>query len=636
MRRLFAFLLVAASFCAAQSSSLPNANLLMQPPQPQAAAHCPAIDAWSTPSERRCYRSTPRYDETMAYVHRLARASGGKVRLETFGTSGAGRPLVAVIVSRDGVFSPAALHRARRPVVYMQNAIHAGEMDGKDASLALLRDILVRQTQARLIARAVLVVVPIYNADGYELFSPFHRINQNGPEKMGWRANATAQNLNRDYLKADTPETRGFLREWQRWLPDFFVDNHVTDGADYQYDVTYSLASDGPAAGWAHRTLEPELLRRVTAAGHVISPYYLNFAGATPDTGAVVDVPAPRYSHGYARIQNRPGLLVEMHMLKDYRTRVTGNYELLRALLEVINRDATRLVEANRQADRQTIARGRAHNAVEPLGWTTTEATEPFRFLGYRWDKVPSKISGQDWVRYSHEPVTMTIPLRRQVKVTAAAKIPAAYIVPAQWREVIARLALHGVQMKRLSRAWSGEVSTYRCATPSWASTPHEGRHELHWEQSEPCRVVRERLSFPAGSAVLATDQRTARVVMQWLEPLAPDSALRWGLFDTIFEQKEYGEDYVTERLARAMLQANPALQAEFDKQLAADPGFAANPQARLNWFSQRSPWGEKRVGLYPVGKLDSLRGLPLPHPRRHKKEADQDPDYDPEMPARI
>ena len=636
MLRLWTVLLFSAAAFAQQRPSdvLPNASLLEQPPRAEMAAHCPAVNAWSTPAEKSCYRTTPRYEETMAYVRRLAQAAPGKVRVEKFGLSGEGRALVAVVVSRDGVFSPAELHRTRRPVVMIQNAIHAGEMDGKDASLALLRDTLVTKKQARLIERAVLVILPIYNPDGHERFGPFNRINQNGPEQMGFRTNASQLNLNRDYLKADAPETRAFLRLWNRWLPDFFVDNHVTDGADYQYDVTFSIQSDGPAEEWIRKTLEPELFRKVAASGHVVAPY-LEFLGRTPDSGISIGDASPRYSNGYVKQQNRPGMLVELHMLKDYQRRVTGNYELMRALLEAINRDAGKLVEANRRADAETIARGKAHNSTLPLRYAATGTSEPFDFKGYRWTKEHSEISGGEWVKYTHEPVTLTVPRQNELKPTLEAKIPAAYIVPAQWTEVIARLEMYGLRLKRLTREWSGEVTTYRCQTPQWQEQPYEGRHPASWkEPSQGCAVLRVKMSFPAGSVVVPADQRAARVAMHWLEPLAPDSALQWGFFDSIFEQKEYGEEYVLERLARRLIE-DPKLKTEFDARIAADPKFASSPWERLNWFYQHSPWWDDRVGLYPVGKLDSLDGVPLPKPPA-KKEADEDPDYEPEIPDRV
>jgi hypothetical protein len=654
MRNLrLSLLLLAALIASAHAErpatdNLPNASLLQQPPRAEAASSCPVVNQWSTPAEKSCYRATPRYAETLAYIERLAKAAPRQVRLESFGKTGEGRPLVAVVVSRNGVFAPAAVHAARRPVVLIQNAIHAGEMDGKDASLELLRDILISRKQAKLIDKAVLVIVPIYNADGHEYFGSYNRINQNGPEKMGWRTNATGLNLNRDYLKADAPETRAFLRLWRRWLPDFFVDDHVTDGADYQYDTTFTIEIDGPAEPWVHTVLEPELFRRVKATGHKIAPY-LDFLGSTPDTGISAGAGTPRFSTGLAREQNRPGMLVEMHMLKDYRTRVTGNYEILRALLEVLNRDGAKLVAANQQADRETIARGKLHTAMQPLRWQATGETEPFQFEGYRWQVEHSDISGADWVQYSHEPITITVPRQTKIHPTLTARIPAAYIIPAEWTEVIKRLELHGVQMKRLAREWTGEVESYRCQTPEWREPPFEGRHEAMWQRHSaesfgpdktqkpgppPCVLVKMKKTYAAGSVVVSMQQRSARVAMQWLEPMAPDSALEWGFFDSIFEQKEYGEGYVLERLARRMLAADPKLKAEFEQKLAADAKFAANPRMRLNWFLERSPWWDQRIGMYPVGRLDSLEGLPLQKPAPHK-EADEDPDYEPDIPNR-
>ncbi|HYN14263.1 MAG TPA: M14 family metallopeptidase, partial [Terriglobales bacterium] len=295
---------------------------------------------WRTPAERSDYRTTPRYDETMAYVRRVAASAPGQMKVEVFGRTGEGRELIDVVVSRDGVFDPEALHRAGRPILLIQNAIHAGEMDGKDSCLSLLRDLVITKTQARLLKRAVVVIIPIYNADGHERFGPYNRINQNGPEEMGWRVNATNLNLNRDYMKAEAPETRAWLKLWNHWLPDFFVDNHVTDGADYQYDVTFGLsayAGNDPALNeWQRKTVTPYLEKAVAASGHVPGPFIFLVDDADPTKGIERYPSIPRFADGYTVLQNRPGMLVEMHMLKDYKTRVTGNYEILRALLELM------------------------------------------------------------------------------------------------------------------------------------------------------------------------------------------------------------------------------------------------------------------------------------------------------------
>jgi murein tripeptide amidase MpaA len=597
----------------------------------------PAHEDWTTPAEASQYRTTPRYDETMAYVRRLAAAAPRQVKLESFGRSGEGRELWAVVVSRDGLFDPAALRRAPgpRPVVLVQNAIHAGEMDGKDASLALMREIAVTKSLARLVDRAVLVIVTVYNVDGHERVSRYNRINQNGPEEMGWRTTSVNLNLNRDYMKADTVETRAFLRLFNRWQPDFFVDDHVSDGADYQYDTTYAFNA-GPnvfpaLADWLKQSFEPYLVKSVGEAGPVIGPYLTFVDPNDPARGALAASDTPRFSTGYLVLQNRPGLLVEMHMLKDYKTRVRGNYELLRAVLEVVNRDAEALVRINHEADAATIAAPRQPGTRVPLRAEATGRTELHSFLGYKSRQSLSEVSGALRVEYGKEPVTFTLPRQTELRVTHEVTVPAAYIVPAPWTAVIDVLGAHGLRLRRTTRPWSGEVETYRCETVSWSARPFEGRNVVALIDKLPletsgafvpaaeagappghCRPVREKLDFPAASVVVPMDQRAAKVAVHFLEPEAPDSAVAWGFFNAIFEQKEYAEPYVLEALARDMMARDEALRKEFEARVAGDPEFAKSPAARLDFFYRRSPFWDQRQGRYPVGRLLSLEGVPL------------------------
>ncbi|HEV8523513.1 MAG TPA: M14 family metallopeptidase [Terriglobales bacterium] len=618
MKKQLCFLLMSAVTCA----------LAQQPKAtPESKRRIVKQEAdWRTPAEASNYLRTPRYEETMAYVRRVAAAAPQQVKLESFGKTAAGRDLVAVIVSRDGVFEPGALHRSGRPVVMIQNAIHAGEMDGKDACLALLRDMVVTKAKAALLEHAVVVIIPIYNADGHERYGPHNRINQNGPEETGWRVTAQTLNLNRDYVKADAPETRAWLKLWNRWLPDFFVDDHVTDGADYQYDVTYHLTT-GPSAfpghdEWLRNTVEPYLDKSVAAAGHVVGPLIFLKDDTDPSKGMERFPNVPRFADGYTYLQNRPGMLVEMHMLKDYKTRVTGNYEILRALLELVNREAERLVRVNREADAARIEAGKnpTPKARYPLRLGAVQQTEPFRFRGVKYKRTLSEVSGKMRIEYSGEPSDMTIPQPAGLEVVGAVAPPRAYIVPAQWTTVIDVLEAHGLRLLRTTREWAAEIETYRCQTPTWHAKPYEGRQVLFNPQAYgvrgyaqlDCKAVRERMSFPAGSVVVPLDQRAAQVAIQWLEPYGPDSALAWGLLNGIFEQKEYGEDYVLEKLAREMMARDPKLKQEFEGKIAGDAEFAASASARLNFFYQRSPWWDGELGLYPVGRLNTLEGIPL------------------------
>ena len=582
---------------------------------------------WRSPAEISDYRTTPDYAETMAYLERIAAAAPSQIRIENFGKTGEGRDLKIVIASKDGVFDPAAIHASGRAILLVQNAIHAGEMDGKDSCLALLRDIAINKTRATLLDRVVFVFIPVYNIDGHERRSPYNRINQNGPEVVGWRGNGTNNNLNRDYMKAEAPETRAFLKMFHRWMPDFFVDDHVTDGADFQYDVTFQILDTpdvAPAtAKWIREEMSPELERRVDAAGHLAFPTLIDLNDDTnPSQGLALSVSPPRFSDGFMILENRPALLVEIHMLKDYKTRVTGNYEILRALLEVLNRDAAKLIALNKEADASAAQLG-AHplsNEKFPLEVGPGSETTPIVFHGYQFTRALSEVSGTMWIRYSHEPWNVTLPLSTADKIVTSTTPPAAYIIPPQWTSVIDVLAAHDVAMRRTTAPWTGKVERYRCSGMEWQGPPFEGRHPIFAAEgagAEPgrfgqCTLTTEEMSFPAGSVVVPLNQRLSKVAIHWLEPEAPDSAVRWGFFDPVFEQREYGEAYVLEKVARENLAKDPALKAEFERRIQADPRFAASPRARLEFFYDRSPWGlANRVGEYPVGRLLSLDGIP-------------------------
>jgi Zinc carboxypeptidase len=589
----------------------------------------PAQDkqAWLTPAEQTDYRTTPDYSQTMSYLERIAQAAPKQVRLETFGKTGEGRDLYIVIASGDGIFDPAKLHAAKRPIVLVQNSIHAGEMDGKDSCLALLRDMVITRSQAALLDRAVFVFIPIYNADGHERRSKYNRINQNGPEEMGWRTNGSNLNLNRDYMKAAAPETRAFLAMFHHWLPDFFVDDHVTDGADFQYDVTFILDS-GPdvapgTAKWIKDTLTPFLDKAVNDAGHVVSPTYITLNDDTdPAQGLGFNDNPPRFSTGYIILENRPGMLVELHMLKNYKTRVTGNYALLRGLLQVVNRDADQLIALNQKDDEEAASLG-AHplgNAAFPLAIGWSGDTTPFLFRGYKATRKLSEVSGAMWVEYSREPWNVSLPLQTGAKVIASTVPPAAYIIPAQWRQVIDVLQAHQVEMERTTAPWTGTVETYRCSAMEWQTPPFEGKHPVFAGEGShgrpgkfgQCTLVTDTITYPPGSVIVRLNQRLSKVAIQWLEPQGPDSAMAWGFFDSIFEQKEYGEAYVLEKLAREMMAKDPKLKAEFERKVQTDPRFAANPAARLEFFYARSPWADPQLGLYPVGRLAKVDTLPL------------------------
>ncbi len=573
----------------------------------------PIPPEWRTHAELTYYRETPSYDDTVAFARRLAHASPS-IDYESFGFSGEGRELPLIIATETGAFTPEAAQVQQKAVVLIQACIHAGEPDGKDAGFALLRDIGITKTAAGILENVVLLFIPIYNTDGHERPSPYNRINQNGPSEMGWRTTSTYQNLNRDYMKADTPETRAWLRLWNQWQPDLFIDCHVSDGADYRCNITYHhehhAGVDNAVVDWEREVFGGRVAPATEAAGNVIS-WYLEFIdNRNLELGTRDFNGSPRFSTGYVPARNRPGILIETHMLKDYRSRVIGTYDFLRAALTEVNQDPERLRRLGREADERTVSIGKVFDSTQhyPLDFELTEEATPFELKAFEYETEESDVSGDVRVVYGREPLDLTVPMYQTFRVKKAAALPLHYIVPFQWSDVIDVLKAHGLEMRTLAASASVEIESYRFTNVSWPYGPFEGRlmPRFDVEQTLETRV------FPAGSVVVPLAQTAGRVILNLLEPEAPDSLVRWGFFNAVFEEKEYAEPYVLESLARDMMDHDPALVREFMDRLDLDEEFAANSFERLRFFYKRSPYWDPRMNLYPVGRIISVFDLPL------------------------
>src|SRR5436853_433406 len=573
----------------------------------------PIPTEWQTFAEKTDYRETPRYEETVAYSRKLADASP-LIRYESFGQSGEGRPLPLLIAATGNTFTPQAARSAGKVVLMIQACIHSGESDGKDAGLALLRDIAITKTRASLLDHVVILFIPIYNTDGHERFGQFNRINQNGPAEMGWRATSTNLNLNRDYMKADAPETRSWLKLWTEWSPDLLVDCHVTDGADFQYNITYIYEHHehmpAPILDWMRDAFDKRIFPATTAAGNLLSQYITFRDNRDLSKGLDGFVMPPRFSTGYSTIRNRPGVTIETHMLKDYRNRVRGTYDLLRFTLEELNRNPEKLLRAVREADDETVKEGQKYDPARryPLQIELTDKSRPVQFKGVESRTELSDISGTQRVVFGTKPKDVTIPLYDESKVAVGVAPPLYYIVPPQWKSIIDVIAAHGLKMQRLTAPATIEVESYRFSDVKFAATPFEGRVMPSFKSN----LVRERRTFPAGSIVVPLAQPAGHVAVHLLEPDAPDSFVAWGFFNAIFEQKEYGEEYVLEKLAREMLGRDENLRREFEQKVANYPKFAASADARLNFFYERSPYWDTQLNLYPVGRVTAPLNVQL------------------------
>lgn len=564
-------------------------------------------DDLTTYYEKSNYLETPRYDETVAFC-KLLEAESPFVKYTSFGITPQGRELPLLIVDKSESFAPPTDGRI---VLLVFACIHAGEPDGKDAGLVLVRDFIRDDSLTKQFDDVVLLFIPIFNVDGHERFGPYNRINQNGPLEMGFRVTAQGYNLNRDFLKADSPEMRAWLRLFTEWLPDFFIDCHVTDGADYQYTVTYGLETHEnmpePIRSWTNDRFLPTLDKTMEKSGFPIVPYVVTRDYLHITNGIFGLLWSPRYSTGYGAVQNRPALLVETHMLKDYRTRVEGTRILLHEIITILSDQRTELKDASEAADKRISEsmQGRYYYTEYKRAADTTSFID---FLGVDVTTQPSDISGDEWVLWGDTPVTYQVPFLDTYAPVDSALIPYAYIIPVEWTEETDLLKAHGVDIKYLDGAQTIRVDSYRFDDLEWAEKPWESRHRLEFSMTD----VSTMRAFPDNSAVVILNQRSNQVIVHLLEPKTPDSFIRWGFFNRIYSRKEYFEDYVMEKMARQMIDETPDLRIEFDSLLQADSAFAASPQQRLEFFYERTQYADTTVGVYPVGKLMSPADINL------------------------
>lgn len=571
----------------------------------------PVPERYLTVAERSDFRATSSYEQTMAFLRRLA-AESPAIELTSFGTSGEGRLLPLVVVSADGAFEPEAARALAaergKPVVLIQNVIHGGEVDGKDASLMLLRDVALGR-RPELLRAATLLVVPIYNVDGHERVSPYNRPNQNGPvEGMGFRTNAAGLDLNRDHLKVDSPEARAAVALFDDWRPHLHVDDHVTDGSDLGWVLTWSVAEAPqlhPAvAAWTERHLAAALAA-TEAAGHPAGPYVDLVDRADPAAGINSAILPPRFATGYYPLRHRPSVLVEMHAPKPYRDRVLANRDFLAALLAEVAADGRELVKAVIWAEAETVALGRpdAPPSEVVVRWETAEEPDRLVVPFHDWYLDDSVALGVPVLRYRETLRPVEVPWHHRPAAAQTVARPRGYLLLPGWPEAEERLAAHRLRVERLAAPATVRVEAFRVESPDFAPAPYQGRTSV----SGAIERRAETVEVPAGALWVPADQPHFAVAVQLFEPEAVDSLFSWGLFSTALERKEYIDPRNLEPLVRRLLAEDPALAAEWAAALE-DEAFAADAGARWLWWYERTPYWDDTVGRLPV-----LRALEAP-----------------------
>lgn len=554
----------------------------------------------TTTFEKSNYLETDDYENTVIYAKRLAKKFK-QVHYQSIGVTSQGREIPLLIVDENGYTNPKKIHKKGKDIILVQSCIHPGEPNGKDAMFLLIRNILSDNNKAALLNDFSFLFIPVMSPDGLAKFSPYNRINQNGPKQMGWRVNAQGLNLNRDYTKLDAPEMRAFVALFNKWQPDFFFDTHATDGADYQYVTTYSTENfgnyDQGITRWLTETWEPSI--NVAMAQHDLPiTRYVEFYPWGDPNGQLYDRSfSAMFSEGYTIARNCPGVLLETHMLKPYKDRVFSTYHMIEETLKIIRDDKENFNNVLKQAKKNDQSlKELPINMESELNDTIMED-----FLGYHFDLVQSEVTGGQYYVYDvTKPETRQIRRIRSTRPTKTLSVPKEYIIPAQYNEIIDIVKAHGFKINELKEEKTLTVNTYRFSNVSFLPMPSEGRCRLaHFDTEE----ITKEVTFPKGSAVVKTSQNGIRLLMNLLEPEMQGSLFEWGFFNNVLQRVEYFETYKMEPMAKAMLAADPFLAEQFNAWKASyDKDKQPSQYEMLNWFYERSPYFDKSYQVYPVG----------------------------------
>ncbi len=552
----------------------------------------PQLDRVFTTAQRHGYHITGRYDEVVTLCRAFSRAYAG-VRCREIGQTAQGRPIVAVEIIR----------RANAPVILIQAGIHAGEIDGKDAGFELLRDLLEGAVAPGALDAVSVVFVPVLNPDGHERFGANHRPNQRGPEEMGFRTNATRNNLNRDYTNAQTEEVQAVLDVIRDYDPIALVDLHATDGAKFEHDIAVVVGPLAPrpdALEEAARSVSTSIQARLVEYGHLPLDFYPSFVDDTrPHAGFALGEAPARFGTYYMAARNRLGILVETHSWRPYSDRVRSTYHAIQAVLELATHEAARWREIADEADAVATVLG---GTDVVLAWTNDEHSRELAFRGYAYERRVSDLTGGTWLAYDEtRPEVWTVPLYDNLVPGVTVSAPrGGYIIDGGYAAKIAPiLDRHGIVHVPVDAPRTLDLEVFRASKVTY-SPPYEGRTRAQLEGS----WTSERRALDRGGRFVPIGQAAGRLVLHLFEPSGPDSLVSWGHFNAAFERKEYIEDYVIEDEARKMIAADPRLRAEYEAAVASDPAMDS-VEARRDWWYRRHPSWDERVDLVPVYRTD-------------------------------
>lgn len=521
-----------------------------------------------------------------------------EINVQTIGETDSGHPLHIATYNPDGDFNFNKI-AADKTIILVNNGIHPGESDGIDATMMLLRDLAAGKLDAP--KNTIFVTIPVYNVGGALNRNSGTRANQNGPKSYGFRGNAKNYDLNRDFIKSDSKNAKTFAKIFHLVQPDIFIDNHVSNGADYQYTLTHLFTQHNKLGGelgtYLNKSFRPALEEELAKVNWDITPY-VNVFNAIPERGFSQFMDHPRYSTGYTTLWNTLGMMVETHMLKPYDKRVEGTYQLMHQMLRIADKEQEKIKEIRAEAFK--FSKTLMHY---PTQWKIdTTKTSILSFKGYEADTLISEVTGMPRLKYDHSrPFSKEIEYQNFMTPSDSVQVPEYYIVKRGYEDVMELMQLNNIDFEVLEKDTTLVVQAYRIKEFQTRKAPYEG-HYLHY--ATKVEAQEKKLSFRAGDWVIPVRQNGIRYLIETLEPEAMDSFFNWNFFDPILQQKEGFSPYVFEDEAALMLQENQILKDSFLLKKANDADFAKNWYAQLSWLYKHSNHYEKAHMQYPVYRV--------------------------------
>jgi hypothetical protein len=457
------------------------------------------------------------------------------VRVETIAISTDGKTVPLLVIGKPLPADRSALKNDKRLVLYIQANIHAGEVEGKEASLMFARELL-EQKNNPLLDKLVILICPIFNPDGNDQISKLNRTHQNGPENgVGVRHNGMLLDMNRDAVKAETPEVRGLLMNvFNKWDPDIFVDCHTTNGSYHIEPVTFTWMvhpnSDKTLIDYMSSKLGPSVNRNLLDKYKVENCFYGEFASMTePEKGWFFDAADARYITNYYGLRNRLAILDENYVYADYKSRVMGNFYLLKTIAEFAAGETEIIQKLIADADSRTVARGEqpAKGDSIAIEFKARPLKDKVTIKSYR-AEIGTDQNGRRSFRKTDDRIDVTVPYYADFYPVRQRKFPYAYAITVNDPEVISLLRHHGIKMEKLAEKADADCERFVLTELKPSPRLNQG----HYTNTVKGRYVAEKIYLKPGTVIIRTAQPLANVATCLLEPESNDGLLYWNFLD--------------------------------------------------------------------------------------------------------